>query len=69
MADSEDSERVSSLAMLSLPNLLQRGATMNPTFDILKKIGVVNFEWVEVVRDLHTAEARIQELQARSPDE
>ena len=42
---------------------------MNPTFDILKKIGVVNFEWVEVVRDLHTAEARIQELQARSPDE
>jgi hypothetical protein len=42
---------------------------MNPAFDILKKIGVVNFEWVEAVRDLQTAEARIQELQARSPGE
>ncbi len=42
---------------------------MNPSFDILKKIGVVNFEWVEVVRDLQTAEAKIQELQARSPGE
>jgi hypothetical protein len=38
-------------------------------FDILRKIDVVNFEWVEVVRDLQTAEARIQELQARSPGE
>ena len=26
----------------------------------------MNFEWVEVVRDLQTAEARIQELQAYS---
>ncbi|MGA2299259.1 MAG: hypothetical protein ABSG77_01040 [Candidatus Acidiferrum sp.] len=42
---------------------------MNPAFDILKKIGAVNFEWVEAVRDLQTAEARIQELQARSPGE
>ena len=38
-------------------------------FDILRKIDVVNFEWVEVVRDLQTAEARVQELQARSPGE
>jgi hypothetical protein len=38
-------------------------------FDILRKIDVVNFEWVEVVRDLQTAEARIQELQAHSPGE
>jgi len=38
-------------------------------FDILKKIDVVNFEWVEAVRDLQTAEARIQELQVRSPGE
>jgi hypothetical protein len=67
MADLADSERVSSLALPSLPDLLQRGATMNPAFDILKKIGVVNFEWVEVVRDLHTTEAGIQELQARLP--
>ena len=42
---------------------------MNAAFDILKKIDRANFEWVEVVRDLHTAEAGIQELQARSPDE
>jgi hypothetical protein len=68
MADLEDSERVSSLALRSLPDLLQRGATM-PPFDILKRIGAVNFEWVEVVRDLQTAEARIQELQTRSPGE
>jgi len=38
-------------------------------FDILKKTDVVNFEWVEVVRDLQTAEARVQELQAHSPGE
>ncbi len=36
-------------------------------FDILKNVNVVNFEFVEAVRDLQTAEARIQELQARSP--
>jgi len=42
---------------------------MNPAFDILKKTDAVNFEWVEVARDLQTAEARIQELQARSPGE
>ena len=42
---------------------------MEPPFDILKKIDVVNFEWIEVVRDLQTAEARIKELQARSPGE
>ena len=42
---------------------------MQPSFDILKKIDVVNFQWVELVRDLQTAEARLQELQARSPGE
>jgi len=42
---------------------------MEPPFDILKKTDVVNFEWVELVRDLQTAESRIQELQARSPGE
>ena len=42
---------------------------MNPLFDILKRIDAVNFEWVEVVRELQTAEARVQELQARSPGE
>jgi hypothetical protein len=42
---------------------------MEPPFDILKKIDVVNFEWVEAVRDLQSAEARIQQLQARSPGE
>ena len=58
-----------SLALPSLPDLLQRGATLEPLFDILKKIDAVDFEWIEVVRDLQTAEARIQELQARSPGE
>ena len=42
---------------------------MDFPFDILRKIDVVNFEWVEVVLDLQTAEARIQELQAHSPGE
>jgi hypothetical protein len=40
---------------------------MEPHFDILKKIDVLNFEWVGVARDLKTAEARIQKLQAHSP--
>jgi hypothetical protein len=69
MGDLEDCERVSNLARLSLPDLLQRGAHVSPAFDILKKIGAVNFEWVEAVRDMQTAEARIQELLARSPGE
>jgi len=38
-------------------------------FDILRKIDVVNLEWVDVVRDLQTAKVRIQELQAHSPGE
>jgi hypothetical protein len=42
---------------------------VNPAFDILKKIGAVSFRWVAVVRDLQTAEARIQELQKHSPGE
>jgi hypothetical protein len=42
---------------------------MNPLFDILKRIDTLNFKWVEVVRDLQTAEARVQELQAPSPGE
>ncbi len=42
---------------------------MEPPFDILRRIDRVNFEWVEVVRDLQTAVARIQELQGRSPGE
>jgi hypothetical protein len=49
MAELEHSEGVSSLALVSLPDLLQRGATMEPRFDILKKTDVANFEWVEVV--------------------
>jgi hypothetical protein len=69
MADLEDSERVSSLALVSLTDLLHRGVTMELPFDILKRIDVFNFEWVEVVRDLQTAETRIHELQARSPGE
>ena len=69
MADLRDSGRVSSLTLPNWLDLLQRRATMEPPFDILRKIDVVNFEWVEVVRDLQTAEARIHELQAHSPGE
>src|SRR5271169_4689325 len=69
MADLQDSEKVSRLALVSFPDLSCRGGTMNPAFDILKKIGAVNFEWVETVQDLQPAEARIQELLARSPGE
>ena len=48
---------------------MQRGATLEPLFDILKKMDALNFEWVEVVRGLQAAKARIQDLQARSPGE
>jgi hypothetical protein len=40
---------------------------MELPFDILKKIDSMNFEWVDVVQDSQSAEARIQELQACSP--
>jgi hypothetical protein len=69
MAGFEGSERVSSLALLSLPDLLPRDSAMKTAFDILKRVDAFNFEWIEVVRDLQAAEARIQELQARSPGE
>ena len=59
IADLGDSERISGLVLLSLSELLQGGAAMNSAFDILKKADVASFEWVEVVRDLQTAEARI----------
>ncbi len=42
---------------------------MEPPFDILKKTEVANFEWIAVVQNLQTAEARIQELQTRSSGE
>jgi hypothetical protein len=42
---------------------------MELPFDILKKIDSMNFEWVDVVQNSQFAEARIQELQARSPGE
>lgn len=67
MGDLKDSERVSSLVLLGLLAFLQSGASMKRPFDILKKTDVVNFEWVDAVRDLQTAEARIQELQTHSP--
>jgi hypothetical protein len=60
---------MSSLVPLHLLDLLQRGATMPPPFDILKRIDGLNFEWIEVIRDLQAAEARIHELQVRSPGE
>jgi hypothetical protein len=67
MGDLKDSERVSSLVLLGLLDFLQSGASMKRPFDILKKTDVVNFKWVEAVRDLQTAEARILELETHSP--
>ena len=49
--------------------LVAKRCTLEPLFDILKQTDALNFEWIEVVRGLQTAEARIQELQARSPGE
>ena len=51
------------------PALSQGGATVESPFDILQKIDDVNFLWIEEVRDLPTAIARIEELQARTPGE
>jgi hypothetical protein len=42
---------------------------MESTFDIPKKTNASKFEWAEAIRDLQTAEARIQGIQARSPGE
>jgi len=69
MAGFADSEKVARLARATLSDLLDGGATVGPAFDILKRIDALNFEWVEAVRDLQIAEAKIQELQARSPGE
>jgi hypothetical protein len=41
---------------------------MAPTrYDILKKEGQTDFVWIDAVRDLQTAKARVQELSVRSP--
>jgi hypothetical protein len=42
---------------------------VEPTFVILIRLDLVEFGWLEVVQDLLTAEARIQELQACSRGE
>jgi hypothetical protein len=42
---------------------------MESTFDIPKKTNAAKFEGVEAIRDLQTAGARIQGIQARSPGE
>ena len=42
---------------------------MEPAFDILRKADAANFEWVEAVQDLQSAEVRVRELQALSPGE
>jgi hypothetical protein len=38
-------------------------------FDILQKIGNLNFLWIEAVGDLRAAKARILELQELTPGE
>lgn len=42
---------------------------MESFFDILQKIGELNFLWIEAVGDLPTAKARIVELQQLTPGE
>ena len=42
---------------------------MESSFDIPKKTNAANFEWVDTIRDLQTAAARIQEIQVRPPGE
>ena len=42
---------------------------MEPTFVILKRLDLVNFGWLEVVQNLQTTEARIQEMEACSRGE
>ena len=42
---------------------------MESTFDIPKKTNAAKFEGVEAIRDLQTAGARVQGIQARSPGE
>src|SRR5258708_13380087 len=51
--------------------LFSQGAThpMNTLFDILKKNRKGTFHWVESVNDIDTAEARLRQLSAASPDE
>jgi hypothetical protein len=41
----------------------------NTLFDILKKDPKGTFHWIEAVRDLDTAEARLRKLSAESADE
>jgi len=42
---------------------------MNTLFDILKKDRKGTFHWVESVKDIDTAEARLRQLSALSSDE
>ena len=42
---------------------------MEYLFDILQKIGDLNFLWIEAVGDLRAAKARILELQELTPGE
>jgi hypothetical protein len=65
MAELEESERIPSLASQIVRFIAKR--RHNGPFDILKKIHVVNFEWVEAVRDFQTAEAREAKAICRKP--
>ena len=42
---------------------------MESLFDILQKIGDLNFLWIEAAGDLRAAKARIVELQELTPGE
>ena len=65
MEELGDFKRIPSLALSVCP-VYCKEVPQWPPFDILKKINVVNFEWVEIVRDFQTVEARELKLFAES---
>ena len=65
MAELKGSESIPTLALSVRPIYYEEAPQWLP-FDILKKIDVVNFEWVEVVRNLQAAKKRELKLFAES---
>jgi hypothetical protein len=65
MAELKGSESIPTLALSVRPIYYEEAPQWLP-FDILKKIDVVNFEWVEVVRNFQAAKKRELKLFAES---
>jgi hypothetical protein len=65
MAELKGSESIPTLVLSVRPIYYEEAPQWLP-FDILKKIDVVNFEWVEVVRNFQAAKKRELKLFAES---